>query len=89
MIQMCVREKYRVECSIGRGRRSVQRFGFFAALKLTGINQDPRLFCLNDITRTGDFAANRSNESDFHLDEYLVIFSRLIRASLLDFRLTN
>jgi hypothetical protein len=58
-------------------------------LKQAAIKQDPRLFCLDDVTRTGYFAASCANESDFHLDDYLVILSRLKQARLLDLRLTK
>ena len=51
----------------------IQRLGFLAALKQTAIDKNPRLFCLNDVTRTGYFAASRANEGDFHRDGELVI----------------
>jgi hypothetical protein len=66
---MCVGKKYRVEYAIGRRRRPVQRLRFLAALKLTAINKNSRLVCLDDVTRTGDFAASCANESDFHRDD--------------------
>ena len=77
MIQMCVGEKYRVEYEIGRRRRSVQRLGFLSALKLTAINQDPRLPCLDDVTGPGYFAASSANQGDFHCDDELVILGKL------------
>jgi hypothetical protein len=89
MIQMSVGEKYRVECAIRSCWWPIQRLGFFAALKQTAIDKDTRLLCLNDITRTGYFAASRANEDYLHRDGELVILSRLKQARLLDFRLTK
>jgi hypothetical protein len=89
MIQMSVGEKDRVECEIRSCRWPIQRLRFFAALKQTAINQDPRLFCPDDVTRTGYFAASRANEGDFHRDSELVILGTLEQARLLDFRLTK
>jgi hypothetical protein len=65
MIQMSVREQHRIECAIRRRGRTIQRLRFFAALKQTAINQDPRLVCLDDVTRTGDFASSGTDKSDF------------------------
>ena len=70
MIQMCVGKKYRVEYAIWRRRWSVQRLRFLAALKLAAINQNPRLFCFDDVTRSGYFSASGANQGDFHSDGF-------------------
>jgi hypothetical protein len=77
MIQMSVGEEHGVEYQIWRGRRPVQRLCFLAALKLTAINQYPRLLRLHDVTGAGYFAASCSNEGDFHPDNCLVIVNWL------------
>src|SRR5215831_9661113 len=77
MIQMSVRKQYRVECAIRSCRWPVQRLGFFAALKQTAINHDPRLLCLDDVTGPGYFAASCANEGDFHLDGIFVVMKAL------------
>ena len=87
MIQICVREKDRVECEIRSRWRAIQRLRFFATLKQTAIDKNPRLLCLNDVTRTGYFAASRANEGDFHRDDELVTLCGLKQDRLLDFRL--
>ena len=74
MIEMAVREDYRIECAIRSYRRPIQRLGLLASLKETAINQDPRLFCMDDVTGTSYFAASGANECDFHL---VVIWSLL------------
>jgi hypothetical protein len=56
-------------------------------LKQTTIDKNARLLCLNDVTRTGYFAATCANEGDFHRDDELVILCGLKQARLLDFRL--
>jgi hypothetical protein len=84
---MSVGEQDRIECAIRRRGRPIQRLRFFAALKQTAIDKDTRLLCLNDVTRTGYFAASRANEGDLHRDGELVILSRLKQARLLDTRL--
>ena len=89
MIQVRVGENYRVEYVIGRRRRPVQCLGSLTALKLTAINKNSRLVCLDDITGAGYFAASCANESDFHRDVKLMILSPLTQARSLDFRLTN
>ena len=58
MIQMSVREKDRVEFAIRSRWRAIQRLRFFATLKQTAIDKNSRLLCLNDVTRTGYFAAS-------------------------------
>ena len=73
MIQMSVREKDRVECEIRSRWRAIQRLRFFATLKQTAIDKNPRLLCLNDVTRTGYFAASCANQGDLHRDDELVI----------------
>ena len=87
MIQMAVREKDRVECEIRSCRRAIQCLRFFATLKQTTVDKNARLFCLNDVTRTGYFAATCANEGDFHRDDEFVILCGLKQARLLDFRL--
>jgi hypothetical protein len=64
---MSVRQKDRIEFAIRSRWWPIQRFGFFAALKQTAIEKNPRLLCLNDVTRTGYFAASSANEGDFHV----------------------
>ena len=87
MIQMSVREKDRIEFAIRCRWRAIQRLRFFATLKQTAIDKNSRLLCLNDVTRTGYFAASCANERDFHRDDELVILCGLKQARLLDFRL--
>ena len=87
MIQMSVRENDRVEFAIRSRWRAIQRLRFFATLKQTAIDKNSRLLCLNDVTRTGYFAASCANEGDFHRDDELVILCGLKQARLLDFRL--
>jgi hypothetical protein len=72
MIQMSVRENDRIEFAIRRHWRAIERLRFFAALKQPAIDKDSRLLCLNDVTRTGYFAATCANEGDFHRDDELV-----------------
>jgi hypothetical protein len=36
-------------------------------LKQAAINQDSRLFCLDNVTGTSHFAAGGANERDFHI----------------------
>ena len=57
--QFCVLNQGKVEPGGTRGllaamksnqRRTVQGLGFFSALKKTAINEDARLFCLDDVT---------------------------------------
>ena len=66
MIQMPVREQHRVESAIRSRWRTIQRFRFFAPLKKAAIDENPRLFCLDAVTRTGDFASSSAKESDLH-----------------------
>jgi hypothetical protein len=87
MIQMSVCEKDLIEFAIrGRGW-PIQRLRFPASLKQTAIHKNSRLLCLNDVTRTGYFAASCANEGDFHRDDEFVILCGLKQARLLDFRL--
>ena len=67
MIQMSVREKDRIVFAIRCRWRPIQRLRFFATLKQTAIDKNSRLLGLNDVTRTGYFAASCANERDFHV----------------------
>ena len=72
MIQMSMRENDRIEFAIRSCRRTIECLGFLATLKQTAIDKNSRLLCLNDVTRTGYFAATCANEGDFHRDDELV-----------------
>jgi hypothetical protein len=58
-------------------------------LKLTAVDQDPRLLCLNDVTRTGYFAASCANEGDFHRASELSIRDQVWQAEVWGFRPAN
>ena len=79
----------RIDHEIGHRRRTIQRLGFFAALKETAINENSRLVRLDDVTGSGHFAASCTNQGDFHFDDELVILGLLKQARSLDLRLTN
>jgi hypothetical protein len=81
--------QHRVELGIRSGWRAIQELGFFAALKETVINENTRLFCLDDVARTGDFAASGASDTDFHRAITPPIHSEQGQPSLLDFRLTD
>jgi hypothetical protein len=89
MIQMPVCQNHRIESAIRSCWRLVERLRFFAALKQTAINENPRLFRLDDVTGTRDFAASRANRGGLHRANELLILDRLEQGCVLDFRLTN
>ena len=66
MIQMPVREQHCIESAVRCRWRTIKRLGFLAALKKTAIDENSRPFCLEDVTRAGDFASGSANERDLH-----------------------
>src|SRR4029079_12355128 len=89
MIQMSVGKKNRSEFGIRSRWRAIQRFRFLATLKQATIDKNSRLLCLDDITRTGYFAACCASECDFHRDNWLVLLSQLKQGHPLDCPVTN
>src|SRR6187401_970611 len=89
MIQMSVGKKNRVEFVIRSRWQPIQRLRFPATLKQTTIDKNSRLLCLDDITRTGYFAACCASEGDFHRDDWLVLLSQLKQGHPLDCLFTN
>src|SRR5262249_29982539 len=77
MIEMAVRKDYRVERAVRSRWRTIQRLRFFAALKQAAVDKNAGLLRLNDVTRTGYFAARCANENDLYHDSELVILYRL------------
>jgi hypothetical protein len=66
VIEMSVGEQNGIDLLFRGGGRTIQGFGFFAALEQAAIHEHARLFGLNVIRRPGDFTARGADNRDFH-----------------------
>ena len=81
MIEMAMSEDHRVNLTIRRNRRAIERLGFPAALKEAAIHKDARALRLHAVTRAGNFAARGADGSNLPVGRWSNRFMRAMMRS--------
>jgi hypothetical protein len=66
-----MRNQDRIEFLPGSQRRTIQRLGFLPALEHAALHENPGIFGLDYVPRTGNLSPRRADTSDFHSTPFM------------------